>query len=78
LLNKKASTPSERKYHNVSTTLLVFVDAGENLIMADDVATPSNPLVSLVEKEKLEEAPFDMNVSQRSREEELSRRVVCT
>ncbi len=28
LLNKKASTPSERKYHLVCTTFLVFVDAG--------------------------------------------------
>jgi hypothetical protein len=63
LLNKKTSTPSECKYHIVSTTLLVFVDAGENLVMVDDVATPSNPLVSLVEKEKFEEAPFDANVS---------------
>jgi len=39
LLNKKASTPSERKYHIVSATFLVLVDAGENLVMADDVAT---------------------------------------
>jgi len=31
--------------------------------MADYVATPSNPLVSLVEKEELEEASLDMNVS---------------
>jgi hypothetical protein len=30
LLNKKASTPSERKYHIVCTTFLVCVDAGEN------------------------------------------------
>jgi hypothetical protein len=78
LLNKKTSTPSERKYHIVSTTLLVFVDAGENLVMADDVATPSNPPVSLVGKEELEEAPLDVNVSQRSCEEEPSRRVVHT
>jgi hypothetical protein len=42
---------------------LVFVDAGENLVMVDDVATLSNPLVSLVEKEELEEAPLDVNVS---------------
>jgi hypothetical protein len=28
LLNKKASTPFERKYHLVCTTFLVFVDAG--------------------------------------------------
>ncbi len=78
LLNKKTSTPSERKYHIVSITLLVFVDVSENLIMADDVATPSNPLVSLVEKEEFEEAPIDVNVSQRSREKEPSRRVVHT
>jgi hypothetical protein len=30
LLNKKALTPFERKYHIVCTTLLVFVDACEN------------------------------------------------
>jgi hypothetical protein len=57
---------------------LVFVDASENLIKADDVITPSNPLVSLVEKEELEEAPLDVNVFQRSREEELSRKIMCT
>ncbi len=62
----------------VSVTLLVFVNAGENLVMADDVTMPSNPPVSLVEKEELEEAPFDVNVFQRSREEEPSRRVVRT
>jgi hypothetical protein len=76
--NKKASTPSKRKYHILSATLLVFVDAGENLVMADDVATPLNPPVSLVKKEELEEASLDVNASQRSHEEEPSRRVVCT
>jgi hypothetical protein len=30
LLNKKALIPSERKYHIICTTFLVFVDAGEN------------------------------------------------
>jgi hypothetical protein len=62
--NKKTSTFFERKYHIVSITILVFVDAGENLFMADDVATPSNPPVSVVEKEELEEAPLDVNISQ--------------
>jgi MinD superfamily P-loop ATPase len=57
-------TPSERKYHIVSANLLVFVDASKNLVMVDDVVTPSNPLVSLVEKEEFEEASFDVNVSQ--------------
>jgi hypothetical protein len=64
LLNKKASTPFERKYHIVSATLLVFVDACENLVMAHDVATPSNPPISVVDKEELVKAPFDVNVSQ--------------
>jgi hypothetical protein len=71
-------TPSERKYHIISVTLLVFVDVGENLVMVDDVATPSNPTCSLVEKEELEETSLDVNVSQRSNEEESSKRVVCT
>jgi hypothetical protein len=44
--------------------------------MADDVATPSNPLVTPVEHEELEEASFDVIVSQRPREEEPPRRVV--
>jgi hypothetical protein len=56
----------------------VFVDASEILVMANDVTTPSNPLVALVEQEKFEEASFDMNVSQRPREEEPSTRFVRT
>jgi hypothetical protein len=63
LLNKKASTLSKRKYPIVSATFLVFVNADENLVMADDVATPLNLPDSLVEKEELEEASFDVNVS---------------
>jgi hypothetical protein len=55
-----------------------FVDACKNLVMADDVATPLNPLVALVEKEKLEETLLDVNVSQWSCEEEPSRRMVRT
>ncbi len=37
--------------------------------MANDVVTPSNPLVALVEKEEFEEASFDVNVSQQSDDE---------
>jgi len=55
-----------------------FVDAGENLVMVDDVATPSNPPIALVEKEELEEAPLDVNVSQQSREKKPSRKMVST
>jgi hypothetical protein len=44
--------------------------------MADDVVTPSNPPIAPVDKEKLDEATLKVNVSQRSREEEPSRRVV--
>ncbi len=40
-----------------------FVDAGETLVIVDDVATPLDSPVALVEKEKFEEAPFNMNVS---------------
>jgi hypothetical protein len=36
--------------------------------MANDDATPSNPPVAPVQQEELEEAPFDLNVFQRSRE----------
>jgi hypothetical protein len=78
LLNKKTSTPFECKYPIVFVTLLIFVDAGEILVMVDDVATPSNPLVSLVEKEKFEEAPLDMNISRRLREKEPFRKMVRT
>ncbi len=55
-----------------------FVDAGENFVMADDVVMPSDPPVAPVEKEELEEAPLDVNVSQRSHEEKPSRKMVCT
>ncbi len=41
--------------------------------MADDVTTPLNLLIAPIEQEELEEAPFDVNVFQRSREEEPSR-----
>jgi hypothetical protein len=71
-------TPSERKYHIVSTTFLVFVDACENLIMADDVTTPLNSPVSLIKKEELKEASLDVNVFQRSHKQESSRRVMRT
>ncbi len=56
--------------------------------MANDVVTLSNPPVAPVDRDKLEEATLDgtpldkvtleVNVSQRSREEEPSRRVVRT
>ncbi len=48
------------------------------VVMADNDATPSNPLVALVQQEELEEAPLDLNVSQRLCEEESLRRVVHT
>jgi hypothetical protein len=56
----------------------VFVDAGEILVMADDVATPSNPLAAPVEQEEFEEVSFDVNVSQRPCEKELSKQVLHT
>ncbi len=46
--------------------------------MADDVVTPLNPLVASVEQGELEETALDVNVFQRLREKEPSRRVVRT
>jgi hypothetical protein len=69
-------TPFEHKYHIVSATLLVFVNAGENLVMANDVVTPSNPPVSLVEKEEVEKALLNVNVSQRLHEKKSSKKEV--
>jgi len=55
-----------------------FVDVGENLVMADDVVTPSDSPVTPVKKEEFEEMSLDVNVSQRLCEEEPSRRMVRT
>jgi hypothetical protein len=57
---------------------LVFIDAGENLVMVDGFATPSNPTVALAEQEELEEVPLEVNVFQWPREKEPSRRVMRT
>jgi hypothetical protein len=46
--------------------------------MVDDVVTPSNLPVALVEQEEFEKAPLDVNVSQWPRKEESFRRVVHT
>jgi hypothetical protein len=48
------------------------------LVMADNDTTPSNPPVAPVQQKELEEAPLDLNVSQRPREEEPHKRVVRT
>jgi hypothetical protein len=84
----KSKTPFECKCQIGSATFQFFIDASENLVVANDVITPSNSPVALVKKDKLEdaplgktplnEAPLDINVSQWSREEEPSRRVVRT
>ncbi len=53
-------TPFECKCQIGSATFRIFfVDACENLVMAHDVAMPSNPPLAPVEKEKLEDAPLD-------------------
>jgi len=46
--------------------------------VVDDVTTPLNPLVALVEEEEFERTPFDVNVSQWLCEEESSKKVVRT
>jgi len=59
-------------------TLLVFIDAGEDLIMVNDVVMLSNIFYAPIEEEELKETPFDVNVTQRSRKEKLFKRVVRT
>ncbi len=54
------------------------MDEVKDLIMANDVVKPLNPLVAIIKEEKFEKTSFDMNVSQRSREEDSSRIVVHT
>ncbi len=67
---------------NASTTLFVLPSwvllMQVQLVMVDDDVMPSNPLVAPIQQEELEEAPLDLNVSQRPREEEPPRRVVRT
>ncbi len=69
-------TPSECKYQIVPAIPLVFVDAGEDLVMADDVITPSNPPIAPIEKEKLKETSLDMNVSQQPCNEKPFRKMM--
>ncbi len=57
---------------------MVFIDVGEDLIMANDVVTPSNLPVTPVEEEELEETLLDVNVSQQSCNKEPFERVVRT
>jgi hypothetical protein len=59
-------------------TPLVFVDAGEDSNMTDDVVIPSNPLVAPVEEAELEETPLNVNVSQWLCDEKPFQRVVHT
>jgi hypothetical protein len=75
----KGKTPFECESQIGSAIFQFFVDASENLVIADDVTMPSNLPVALVEKEKLEDAllneapldktPLDINVFQRLCEE---------
>jgi hypothetical protein len=53
----KASTYFKCEYQVTLVTLLVFVDVGEDSIMANDVTTPLIALAMLIK-----EASFDMNV----------------
>jgi hypothetical protein len=77
LLNK-SNDPLRMQVPNYFGYPLIFVDASENLIMADDVVTPSNPPIAPIEKEEFEETSLDVNVSQWSCEEEPCKIVVCT
>jgi hypothetical protein len=57
---------------------LVFVDVGEDSVMADDVVTPSNPPIALIKEEELEEKLLNVNISQQLCDEEPFERVVRT
>jgi hypothetical protein len=74
----KGNNPLRMQVPNCFSYLLVFVDANENFVMVDDVIMSLNPPVALVEKEELEEASLNVNVSQWLREKKPSRRVVHT
>jgi hypothetical protein len=58
----KGNNPLRMQVPNWGGYPLVFVDASENLVMADDVAMLSNPLVALIEKEEFNKALHDVNV----------------
>ncbi len=57
-------------------TFLVFIDTSEDSIMVDDVVIRLKFLVTLVEKEKLKQTSFEVNVSQQLCEEKLSKRMM--
>jgi hypothetical protein len=59
----KGNNPLRIQMPNSLSYLLIFVDTCENLVMANDATTPLNPPVAPVEKEELEEALLDVNVS---------------
>jgi hypothetical protein len=59
----KSNNPLRMQVPNCFHYLLVFIDAGENFVMVNDVAMPLNPPVALVKKKELKEVPFDVNVS---------------
>jgi hypothetical protein len=68
----------EYKYQIISAILLVFVDASEDSIMADDVTKHSNIPIVLIKEEELEKTSFNLNVSQWLCEKEPFKRVVCS
>jgi hypothetical protein len=74
----KGNNPFRMQVPNYFGYLSIFVDLNENLVMTNDVVMPSNPPVAPIEQEELKEASIDVNVSQRSCEEEPSRKVVRT
>jgi len=78
LLNKKHRPPSECKYQIIPAIFLVFIDPGEDSVMANDDVMPLNLPVVLIEEEKLKEPLFDTNVFKQPRDEKLFQNVVHT
>jgi len=50
----KGNDPLRMQVSNCLSYPSVFVDVGENLVMADDVVTFSNPPITPIEHEELE------------------------
>ncbi len=63
---------------NYFSYLSICINASENLVMADNIVTPLNPLITPIKKEELEDTSHDVNVFQQLHEEKPFKRVVRT
>ncbi len=78
MLNKRHQPPLNASTKFFRLPLWFLLTHVKDLVMMNDVVMPSNPLITPVEEEKLEEPPLDVNVSQWLRDEEPFQIVVRT